>query len=646
MRLDREARAKTSEIDEQNALVRHIHSTVEELRSVVREAEQERVQLLGRVKGMKAELKDVQKEKQTVEWELEECIHSIKKTQQERIEYESKEEEQTKEWEKTMQRKAKLRFREFRQREELARKERMRQFEKEDSDFDSNLALLEKRLQEKRGSSTISESCSEASEKTYSGLKRSESRLSEGKLCEQDVQTKKSDKYTSTSESEVDGKGKGVGKKSSPRKKQMKGRKKREVQMKQSDCTSMSESEKVSRPTSARMRPQKYDGKGVLADFLSQFEACREYNRWSDKEAAFQLFSCCQDDALNRLTTDDVTPRTCTYVDLVEVLEREFGPRECKSSYIMELNQVKQKPGESARELGNRIKKLASLAFRGKDTNSKATREEMSLNSFTLALHNKDIRDVVFGAESASLKQAIDKAEFLESYHKRDEEIEHAPVRRREKHVSFVRKSGVEQVDEKLSETECEELEERIVQKVLSDIKVCTPIESARDVYEIPAVASRSTGSYVRPSQFHVNEIRIPQTGSVTCYHCGEPGHVRPNCPFRSGGGNENRKPQTGQVLCYQCGEPGHVRPNCPYKSGKDSRPKVLCMNCNSPGHGWRECGYPPLCFVSHEEGHRSRNCPKSGNEGRLNHWPKGRPQTMREGQRQPINQYQAPLTQ
>ncbi|XP_072022064.1 uncharacterized protein [Amphiura filiformis] len=394
------------------------------------------------------------------------------------------------------------------------------------------------------------------------------------------------------------------------------------------------------------MRPQKYDGKGVLADFLSQFEACREYNRWSDKEAAFQLFSCCQDDALNRLTTDDVTPRTCTYVDLVEVLEREFGPRECKSSYIMELNQVKQKPGESARELGNRIKKLASLAFRGKDTNSKATREEMSLNSFTLALHNKDIRDAVFGAEFASLKQAIDKAEFLESYHKRDEENEHAPVRRREKHVSFVRKSGVEHVDEKLCETEGEELEERIVQKVLSDIKVRTLIESARDVYEIPAVASRPTGSYVRPSQFHVNETRIPQTGSVTCYHCGEPGHVRPNCPFRSGGGNENRKPQTGQVLCYQCGEPGHVRPNCPYKSGKDSRPKMLCMNCNSPGHGWRECGYPPLCFVCHEEGHRSRNCPKSGNEGRLNHWSKGRPQTMREGQRQPINQYQAPLTQ
>ena len=42
----------------------------------------------------------------------------------------------------------------------------------------------------------------------------------------------------------------------------------------------------------------------------------------------------------------------------------------------MELNQVKQRPEESARELGNRIKKLVPLVFRGKDKASKRTREE------------------------------------------------------------------------------------------------------------------------------------------------------------------------------------------------------------------------------------------------------------------------------
>ena len=83
-------------------------------------------------------------------------------------------------------------------------------------------------------------------------------------------------------------------------------------------------------------------GKTIFADFLSQFEACRDYNGWSIKETAFQLFLCCDGDALSSLTRESMSPKVSLYADMVEVLEREFGPRECKSSYILELNQVKQ----------------------------------------------------------------------------------------------------------------------------------------------------------------------------------------------------------------------------------------------------------------------------------------------------------------
>ena len=350
-----------------------------------------------------------------------------------------------------------------------------------------------------------------------------------------DIQIKKLE-CTSMSESDNSEKGRSNLKKSFSPKKEGRGRKKRENKTKKPgyDSISESDSEKESKPTSARMKPQKFSGNGVFADFLSQFEACRAYNRWSEKESAFQLFSCCQDDALNRLTTDGVTPQTCSYSDLLEVLEREFGPRECKSSYIMELNQVKQRPGESARELGNRIKKLASLAFRGKDRGSKATREEMSLNSFTLALHRKDIRDTVFGAEFSSLKQAIDKAEYLESYHKRDYESEHEmPARRREKHVSFARK--LETTDSKLSGSESE-MEERIVQRLLGDINVRTLIESAREKREGQATVNSSPGPNANPSPSFRSTNRPNQagTGPMLCYYCGDPSHMRNNCPRRS----------------------------------------------------------------------------------------------------------------
>ena len=641
------------------------------------------------VRDLSCDLEKAMKKKEEVEQQLEGCIGDIREAIKEREECERKEEQTASEWEANLQ--------EFKVGEEKGRKRRLLELERTDKEFEKEITQLKQQIQVKKerveglrkkslddsvsgsnphgsmrsslrvgslGKSVHSKKRSETYKKQVeesSGLSSeretgtfikyrmnksksrqrdmnesddspSEAELSRGRKSSQrgsgkekqkrsnaDVVLKKNkdgwraskkivyvSNSSSGSDSEANGEGKTNRKELASRDKERNVRKKRGIRTKNSGYTSVSESgsEKESKSTNGRMKPQKFNGKGVLADFLSQFEACRDYNKWSNKEAAFQLFSCCQDDALNRLTTDGVTPRTCTYSDLVEVLEREFGPRECKSSYIMELNNVKQRPGESVRELGNRIKKLASLAFRGKDSGSKATREEMSLNSFTLALHRKDIRDVVFGAEFSNLKQAIDKAEYLESYHKRDYESEHeVPGRRRDrdKNVAFARK--LEARDSKISESESE-MEERIVKRLLDDINVRTLIESAGDIRKAQAAGSSS-----------------PPHGSV----------------YRS------NQPRAGPRLCYQCGDPGHMRNNCPYRlqviPGGDA---IKCQNCNSPGHGWRECGYPPLCFVCHQEGHLARDCSMtSGNERRPNQWTQGRSHNMKGqgSQEQSMNQ-------
>ncbi len=77
------------------------------------------------------------------------------------------------------------------------------------------------------------------------------------------------------------------------------------------------------------MRPERYSGTTIFADFLSQYEACRDYNGWSIKETAFQLFSCCDGDALSSLIRESMSPKVSSYTDMVEVLETEFGPKEC-----------------------------------------------------------------------------------------------------------------------------------------------------------------------------------------------------------------------------------------------------------------------------------------------------------------------------
>ncbi|PPQ93910.1 hypothetical protein CVT25_007637 [Psilocybe cyanescens] len=48
-----------------------------------------------------------------------------------------------------------------------------------------------------------------------------------------------------------------------------------------------------------------------------------------------------------------------------------------------------------------------------------------------------------------------------------------------------------------------------------------------------------------------------------------------------------NRSTSTTLVTCYHCGEPGHIRPKCP---------KFKCIYCYryAPGHSFQDCSYNP----------------------------------------------------
>ena len=369
----------------------------------------------------------------------------------------------------------------------------------------------------------------------------------------------------------------------------------------------------------AKMKPQRFNGKGVFADFLSQFEACKAYNHWSTREAAFQLFNLCDDVALSSLTGEGIDPKVSSYEDMVDVLEREYGPRECKSSYMLELNQVRQNQGESARELGNRIKKLTALAFRGKDAGTKATRDEMALNCFVMALRRKDVRDVVFGAEFKTLKHAVDKAEYLESYHKKDDEVHE---RKRERHVSFNRRVGEEKLVTHKSDSESE-IEERVYERLVQTFGLTPEVTSP----EPPQSTERDLEVSVRTLVDTTRDLRDTLA------------HMQPRT---SNSGTPPPRRKRENPVCYFCGEVGHMRRECPHQPQlppppqRQSTPgRGYCLNCKELGHEWRECRWPSLCFVCGQDDHWSRNCPMNmqGNGRRPSQGPQGRPQQLMRGQ-------------
>ncbi|GET93229.1 universal minicircle sequence binding protein [Leishmania tarentolae] len=88
---------------------------------------------------------------------------------------------------------------------------------------------------------------------------------------------------------------------------------------------------------------------------------------------------------------------------------------------------------------------------------------------------------------------------------------------------------------------------------------------------------------------------------AVTCYKCGEAGHMSRSCP---------RVAATRS--CYNCGETGHMSRDCP----SERKPKS-CYNCGSTEHLSRDCTNEAKagadtrsCYNCGETGHMSRDCP------------------------------------
>ena len=158
-----------------------------------------------------------------------------------------------------------------------------------------------------------------------------------------------------------------------------------------------------------------YNGSTSWKDFYVHFEACKEYNKWTDREATSQLFTCCQGNALTALSVNDVDPKEMKYDELVKLMGKEFGPRESSELYFHELSKWEQKPGESLYNLGQDIKMLTALVY---PQTERKERDRIAREYFKGAITDPELRKELFRTHPDTLEAAVQGELAVESFYR------------------------------------------------------------------------------------------------------------------------------------------------------------------------------------------------------------------------------------
>ena len=159
------------------------------------------------------------------------------------------------------------------------------------------------------------------------------------------------------------------------------------------------------------MVPDRFDGRTPVLDYLSQFKACCEVNRWSKEEATQYLAASLRGSAVKLLTQQ--TGRRLTYDELVDRLKRRYGPGGKADVFLAELRQRRRGPKETIQELGQTIRDLTALAYPDFDEDGQ---DRLARGHFLDAILDGRVREGLFRAQPRTLDEAIEAALNVEAF--------------------------------------------------------------------------------------------------------------------------------------------------------------------------------------------------------------------------------------
>lgn len=256
-----------------------------------------------------------------------------------------------------------------------------------------------------------------------------------------------------------------------------------------------------------RVKPDSYTGEEDWESYLSHFQNCAALGHWPDEEKGLCLAACLRGQARTFYMGLSAAERT-SYPMLVKRLTERFGSARQQSRWLMRLEARRRRPGEAMATVGDDIRRMAQRAY--PDFSARA-QEVIALNQLYKAIP-VDLKFKCMDKECPTVTEAVDIIERYEAV--LDDEKE-----RKKLGINMVSDGGPKNSQIKPVGTEV------AMQHILQEMQMINKGINQLVLREDNKRYGEATGKpqYARKS------------GSMRCFTCDSPDHIRRDCPLQQG---------------------------------------------------------------------------------------------------------------